>query len=447
MKPGRIDMRKALLIFFITILVSSTVHAQWGGALNFASGEYTEAYPLYWGNYPYNEDTVLTIECWVKWEGTTGNDQPIAYNGDISTGGYGIYLSNDKLEILMSEVDTLRSNVALPLNVWTYLAAVRTSGSWKLFVNGVSQTISNSSSVPASPGLYFYVGANDDYSDQQYFNGAIDEVRISSVARHNSNFTRPSSPFKSDSQTVALYHFDESAGDTAHDATGNGNDLAIYGASWVSDDNPLAVQAVDFLVATSDGTVKLSWKTQSEVGNLGFNILREDPGTDMFKLIASYTSDNELRGLGTSSTGESYNFADNKVISGKTYQYKVQSVSTNGVIKNVSTLSVTVNIPKTYALYQNYPNPFNPTTMISYQLPVVSHVTLKVYDILGREVATLVDGQQNAGVYKAGFDGSWLASGVYFYRIVAVGNSTKGGSASGGDGQKFVSVKKLMLMK
>jgi hypothetical protein len=76
-----------------------------------------------------------------------------------------------------------------------------------------------------------------------------------------------------------------------------------------------------------------------------------------------------------------------------------------------------------------------------------SQVTLKVYDVLGREVATLVDRQQNAGVYHVTFDGDKFASGVYFYRITAVGNSAKGGSASGGDGQKFVSIKKLVLMK
>jgi hypothetical protein len=94
-------------------------------------------------------------------------------------------------------------------------------------------------------------------------------------------------------------------------------------------------------------------------------------------------------------------------------------------------------LPSMFALYQNYPNPFNPTTVIGYQLTAVSHVTLKVYDVLGREVATLVDGQQNAGVYNVNFNGSRFASGVYFYRINAVGD----------DGQKFVSVKKLVLMK
>ncbi|MDW8018912.1 MAG: S8 family serine peptidase [Chloroherpetonaceae bacterium] len=88
--------------------------------------------------------------------------------------------------------------------------------------------------------------------------------------------------------------------------------------------------------------------------------------------------------------------------------------------------------PETFALEQNYPNPFNPTTVISYQLPVASTVSLKVYDMLGREVATLFSGRQAAGRYQATFNASGLASGMYFYRLQA-------GS--------YVETKKMMLLK
>ncbi len=89
-------------------------------------------------------------------------------------------------------------------------------------------------------------------------------------------------------------------------------------------------------------------------------------------------------------------------------------------------------IPNKYVLYQNYPNPFNPSTVISYQLSALSSVTLKVYDVLGREIETLVSQRQKAGLYQVTFNASRLSSGVYFYRIVA-GN--------------FSDTKKLLLLK
>ena len=97
--------------------------------------------------------------------------------------------------------------------------------------------------------------------------------------------------------------------------------------------------------------------------------------------------------------------------------------------------------PSSYALQQNMPNPFNPATLVNYELPEPSHVTLKVYNMLGQEVATLVDGMQDAGYRTARFDGSNLASGIYMYRLTAL--PTNGGSSTGG----FSDVKKMMLVK
>lgn len=105
-------------------------------------------------------------------------------------------------------------------------------------------------------------------------------------------------------------------------------------------------------------------------------------------------------------------------------------------------------IIKDFILSQNFPNPFNPTTVISYQLPVNSHVTLKVFDILGREAATLVNEQRSAGRYSVQWNASGIASGVYLVRMEArPTNSGEGGNLSSGFEQSFSATKKIVLMK
>ncbi|TAK54665.1 MAG: choice-of-anchor B family protein [Bacteroidetes bacterium] len=97
-------------------------------------------------------------------------------------------------------------------------------------------------------------------------------------------------------------------------------------------------------------------------------------------------------------------------------------------------------LPSTFALQQNFPNPFNPTTIFSFHLPVSSYVTLKVYNVLGEEVATIIDGMQDAGVKSMQWNASGIPSGVYMYKLTA-------GNPSSGSGQAFVDVKNLILLK
>jgi hypothetical protein len=99
-------------------------------------------------------------------------------------------------------------------------------------------------------------------------------------------------------------------------------------------------------------------------------------------------------------------------------------------------------LPTTFALEQNYPNPFNPATTIRYQLPVESRVMIRVFDLLGREVHTLVEATQAAGYYQVSFNATALASGVYFYRMEALPvTSVAGGSSA------FHQLRKLVVVK
>jgi len=125
-----------------------------------------------------------------------------------------------------------------------------------------------------------------------------------------------------------------------------------------------------------------------------------------------------IPGSGTSTSPKQYSFVDRNLSAG-TYAYRLKQVDRNGAYKYSPEVDVVVGIaPKEFSLSQNYPNPFNPTTSIEFTVPSDGRVTLKVYDMLGREVTTLVDREVTAGEFQqVTFDASKLASGVYFSRL------------------------------
>jgi len=108
---------------------------------------------------------------------------------------------------------------------------------------------------------------------------------------------------------------------------------------------------------------------------------------------------------------------------------------------------VKTETPTEFALHQNYPNPFNPSTKIIFVIPKSSFVSLKVYNVLGKEAATLVNEERSAGSYEVEFDASNLPSGVYFYRLQAVPNGRQAGFPSASSGQGFVETKKMILLR
>jgi hypothetical protein len=128
----------------------------------------------------------------------------------------------------------------------------------------------------------------------------------------------------------------------------------------------------------------------------------------------------KVAGMGGFPLGDLYHWWPTKYAS-----WKAQSATEYATINDLLTNGLTAveqsqsTVPAKYVLSQNFPNPFNPTTTISYSVPQKAHVTLKVYNLLGEEVATLFDGERQAGNYKATFDGTNLSTGVYFYRLQA----------------------------
>ncbi|MFQ3599483.1 MAG: T9SS type A sorting domain-containing protein [Chloroherpetonaceae bacterium] len=193
--------------------------------------------------------------------------------------------------------------------------------------------------------------------------------------------------------------------------------------AFTVDAGALPVELIAFRGEKTTDGVLLSWKTASEHNNAGFEVQRKSQGADWNTL-------GFVRGNGTTTNAQSYSFLD-KSASGKV-QYRLKQIDLDGQVEYSTVIEVDAGLPKQFALEQNYPNPFNPTTLITYQLPVASEVSLKIYDALGREVATLVNGRQEAGLYNQTFNAATLSSGIYFYRLQA-GN--------------FTATKKMMLVK
>ncbi|MFA6596492.1 MAG: T9SS type A sorting domain-containing protein [Ignavibacteriaceae bacterium] len=186
----------------------------------------------------------------------------------------------------------------------------------------------------------------------------------------------------------------------------------------------LPVELTSFSAECVDGKVLLNWQTATEVKNYGFEMERTSPrpspyhgeGVPTGRDGRGWEKIGFVQGNGNSNSPKSYSFTDVTPPSGKV-QYRLKQIDFDGKYQYSNVVEVKVDAPTRFALEQNYPNPFNPTTVINYQIPAASHVTLKVFDMLGMEVATLVNEQKASGNYEVEFDGSKLSSGVYYYRL------------------------------
>lgn len=195
---------------------------------------------------------------------------------------------------------------------------------------------------------------------------------------------------------------------------------------------PVELTAFNYSIDVRD--VKLTWETTRETNNSGFDIERSE--IDKSGSRTGWIKLGFVQGSGSSNTPKAYTYYDRKLNTGK-YYYRLKQIDYNGNFEYYDlTSEVAIGKPAVFDVSQNYPNPSNPKSKIDYQLPIDGKVTIKIYDITGREVTTLVNEQKEAGYYTAVFDGSSLASGIYIYRLTAEGN-----------GQNFSKVMKLVLIK
>ena len=213
-------------------------------------------------------------------------------------------------------------------------------------------------------------------------------------------------------------------------ATFNGEQDVYY--SYISDSTIVPVELASFSASVAANVVTLNWSTATELNNHGFEIERSSDRAILPDGKAGWRTIGFREGNGTTSEPQQYSYSDklSDIASAKLY-YRLKQIDFNGSIEYSEIVEVEIT-PAVFLLSQNYPNPFNPITKIKFVIAKSSLVTLKVYDVLGKETATLVNEEKPAGTYEVKFDGSFLPSGVYFYKL-QTGN--------------FVQIKKMLLLK
>lgn len=198
-------------------------------------------------------------------------------------------------------------------------------------------------------------------------------------------------------------------------------DGLIIGTSW---NYVVPVELTSFAAVVNENKVTLNWTTASETNNSGFEVERKSASSNWQKI-------GFVNGNGSTTELKRYSFIDQNLNEGK-YNYRLRQVDYNGTFEYSNSIEVEVLNPDKFELNQNYPNPFNPITSIKFSLPSAGNVKLSVYNLLGQEVQTLVNGFKEAGVHTVSFEAKNLNSGIYLYKLEANG---------------LTSVKKMTLLK
>jgi hypothetical protein len=179
----------------------------------------------------------------------------------------------------------------------------------------------------------------------------------------------------------------------------------------ISNLSVVPVELTSFSANVLDAKVTLDWSTATELNNNGFEVQRKS-------VVGDFATIGFVKGAGTSTSQHNYSFTDKDLVAGK-YFYRLKQIDYDGKYEFSKAIEVDVRPLNNFTLEQNYPNPFNPTTTIGYILNEKSNIKLTLYNALGKEIAVLVNEEQDKGYHKTVVNADNLASGVYFYKLQA----------------------------
>jgi len=211
----------------------------------------------------------------------------------------------------------------------------------------------------------------------------------------------------------------------------NANGQQAFALMVSGDNTPLPVELTSLSAKTINGnTVSIIWETATEINNYGFEIQRKNV-SEVFGIANKWSKIAFISGHGTSNSPKYYSYSDNTITGGNKFVYRLKQIDIDGAFEYSDEIEVEI-IPKEYKLEQNFPNPFNPATTIKFSLPEIANIKIVIYDLLGKEVATLVNEELPPGLHSADFDAGELGSGVYIYSLKT---------------ENFTHVKRMLLLK
>jgi hypothetical protein len=398
-----------------TVNGATTVAGKFGNALSFNKTSNYVQIP------DFNYTNAFSVAFWFKVNENSGSYSQYMYSHgtlgqansiNIAIGETGSGFPN----VLQTSFNDSNEPSYTDTSLNTNIAALIGDGNWHLcvlrvtvgsgssvYVDGSLKASSSHGGDTFNPSTNLYLGARNDLNSSRFYGGLLDGVETFGRALTATEISQMHS---------------------------GGNRATVK----VTVTAPLPIELVSFSarVDNSQGRVVLEWETFTETNNYGFEIERKGSGESDFSLVPN----GFVAGHGTTVEPQHYSFTDAPVPSG-TQWYRLKQIDLDGTVDYFDPLSVEVFAATEdgtagFALKQNYPNPFNPTTGIRYRVSGTSHVTLVVYDVLGREVAVLVNEVKAPGSYEASFDATGLASGVYLYTLQAAG---------------FVQTRKMLLVR
>ncbi len=279
-----------------------------------------------------------------------------------------------------------------------------------------------------------------NYNDQSLSFVEIDgwiSVDINYIGTPTAGVTVPTSTTLVGTISIEITDVGANSG-VAWDATGaisildeSGTNITANGTFTPPGDFPLPVELTSFSANVKETEVVLNWRTETEVNNYGFEIERKNPPLNPLQ-GGDFEKIGFVEGNGNSNSPKEYNFTDSEVNSAGTYSYRLKQIDNDGSYEFSKTIEVNFGSPIKFELNQNYPNPFNPSTTISFSLPESGKIILKIYNVIGKEIKTLVDGYREAGIYTVNFNAEGLPSGMYIYQMSTPENTQ---------------VRKMILMK